>query len=328
MFSDADRTIEPVALAQHGAFSRRQALAAGHTPRMIDRRVAARAWLPRARGVYALAAHPRGWLQDCWVAVLAHPEAWINHRSAAALHGLSGFARAGRVTVGRRPSRGNRSAVAVVTQTSLRQTHRVDGLPVSSVALTLVELAASVGPHRLARAFEEAVLTGRTSVDAVADWYVRLEGSRRAGLPALRALLEEYVDGGAVPESELEAVLFRAMDDPRIPPVDRQPSFPWTTDDPRRADGCIRPWTTLLEADGRRWHARLQAMEVDRRRDREALRHGYVTFRFGAGDLHSSPEACRLDVIGSAVSRGLATPGLLVLPNAPPHELPRRRPAA
>ncbi len=327
MRSDPDRAVERVALTQEGAFTRAQALAAGHTTRAIDGRLRTRSWIRRAHGVYALAAHPTSWMQDCWVAVLAHPDGVINGRSAAALHGLSGFVPAGRVTMARPAGRGNRSSVAVVTQTSLRQTHRVRGLPVTSTALTIVELAGSVGPHRLTRAFEEAVLTGLTSVDAVADWYVRLDRSRRAGLPALRALLEEYGDGTPVPESELESVLYRVMQDPRIPTVERQPSFPWTTDDPRRADGCIGPWSTLLEADGRRWHARLQALETDRQRDREALRHGFVTFRFGAGDLERSPEACRLDVIGSAVHRGLAPASLLRLGPPATDALPRR-PAA
>lgn len=327
MHADPDRAVERLALTQEGAFTRAQALAAGQTSRTIDSRLRTGAWVRRAQGVYALAAHPTGWLQDCWVAALAHPDGVINGRAAAALHRFAGFAAAGRVTIARPPGRGNRSPVAVVTQSALRQTHRVRGLPVTSPALTLVELAGSVGPHRLARAFEEAVLNGQTSVDAVADWFVRLEGSRRAGLPALRSLLEQYGDGTPVPESELESVLYGIMDDPRIPTVERQPSFPWTTDDPRRADGCIRPWSTLLEADGRRWHARLQALETDRQRDREALRHGFVTFRFGVGDLHGSPEACRQDVIASAVHRGLAPASLLRLGPPSTDALPRR-PAA
>ena len=43
---------------QHGVVSRAQVLAAGITPRMIDRRVRGGEWLRLHPGVYALAAVP------------------------------------------------------------------------------------------------------------------------------------------------------------------------------------------------------------------------------------------------------------------------------
>ncbi len=44
----------------------------------------------------------------------------------------------------------------------------------------------------------------------------------------------------------------------------------------------------VFEADGRRWHARLAAMERDRRRDLLAAAHGYLVVRLTWGELHDA----------------------------------------
>src|SRR5262249_36268771 len=123
--------------------------------------------------------------------------------------------------------------------------------------------------------------------------YVRLAHSRRPGIATLRSILEQRGDGAVPAESELEAMLFAALDDPRVPPITRQAPFPWSPNDPQRVDGFIEPWAMLVEADGRRWAAGLRSMDTDRRGDQEAIRRGYQPLRFGWVDLRDDPARVR-----------------------------------
>ena len=63
--------IAQLASPQHGAFSRRQALAAGVSASGIGRRLQAGAWKAVDDGVYVLPGVRRGWLQDVMIACLA-----------------------------------------------------------------------------------------------------------------------------------------------------------------------------------------------------------------------------------------------------------------
>lgn len=47
----------------------------------------------------------------------------------------------------------------------------------------------------------------------------------------------------------------------------------------------------VVELDGRRWHTTAQAQTEDRRRDRLATTHGWVTLRFGWAEVVHRPAA-------------------------------------
>ena len=54
---------------------------------------------------------------------------------------------------------------------------------------------------------------------------------------------------------------------------------------------AVGPDRLRHEADGRRWHSREQEMAGDRRRDRLAVRHGWVTLRFTWAEITGRPSA-------------------------------------
>jgi predicted transcriptional regulator of viral defense system len=152
------------------------------------------------RGVYAV-GHPTvpgdGRLM---AAVLACGEgALASHRNAGAHWGIAPYhgARIDVTTTAR-----GRTGPAGVTVHRVRALHPEDravreGIPVTSVARTLLDLAEIVSPRRLERAFEGAERLRVLDAAAVQRLLERSRGRR--GLRALRALLAAYC--GEVPET-------------------------------------------------------------------------------------------------------------------------------
>jgi hypothetical protein len=97
----------------------------------------------------------------------------------------------------------------------------------------------------------------------------------------LRALVDERLAAGWAPsESELEGLLREAVAlVPGCATVQWQFPAPWA---PRgqRVDGLIPDWRLVLEADGRRWHARVKDFDADRWRDNQAAALGLRVMRF------------------------------------------------
>jgi len=139
-------------------------------------------------------------------AVLAcGPGSLLSHRDAAALWGLRrSDRRAIDVTVVARARRPQRGLTVHVTHPLDGDDHTIrQGIPVTSVARTLLDLAEVVAPTQLQRAYEEAERLELLDVGAIDRVLARSNGRRRVG--ALRTLLA-YDPGPAVrSKSELES---------------------------------------------------------------------------------------------------------------------------
>jgi hypothetical protein len=188
------RQIAALAARQHGVVSRAQLLGLGLGQGAIDHRVGRGLLYPVHRGVYAVGHSvlgPRGqWL----AAVLAAgPGAVLSHSSAAALWGI-------------RDAEGARPEVTVARRRRLTSvtTHRIalaedeitinDGIPVTTPARTLLDLAEQLTPQRLERAVHEAEyrrLTSPLSLDAL---LTRHQGRR--GTAALRMIVDRRDPAG------------------------------------------------------------------------------------------------------------------------------------
>ena len=150
--------VRRLAAGGHGVVARRQLLESGLSPRVVDGMVA-KGWLvPVHRGVYAV-GHARLTTRGIWTAaVLAcGPAALLSHRSAAALHGIG--ADSSTVTDVLAARSGRRHERVLIHRTrSIHPGDRTvrDGIPVTSVARTLLDLADVVDSRRLERALEEA----------------------------------------------------------------------------------------------------------------------------------------------------------------------------
>lgn len=195
------RAIAAIAGRQHGVVARRQLLASGLSAKAIRARIASGHLHRVNRGVYAVGharLTPQGVLM---AAVLAcGPGAVVSHRTAADVHGLRIGGTSVEVSVA---SSGRRGPGGVLLHQP-RHLDRcdcsvVDGIPVTTVARTLVDVAAVVSRRRLERAFDEAERREKIDISALAEVCARSNGRR--GVATLRALIAER---RVVPETKEE----------------------------------------------------------------------------------------------------------------------------
>jgi very-short-patch-repair endonuclease len=186
--------LERLAAAQFGVVTFAQLRELGFSKGAISRSTEARRLLRIHRGVYAvghraLSAHGRA-----LAAVLACGDgALLSHRSAAWLHGLQSWApREPEVTVansGHRRARIRLHRTGLLTPADACERER---LPTTSLARTMLDIAAEETPRRVRNAVERAERLGLLDLDSIDSQLARRPGVRGAG--CLRRELEIYRD--------------------------------------------------------------------------------------------------------------------------------------
>lgn len=286
-YTEIDRRIDGLAAKQFGVFSRQQAFELGASERFVKRRLHEKYWLRPVPAVYMLTRSPGTWKRQCKIGELSIDGAAIAGFSAAALHELPGF-RPGTIELLAPVNSYCTHPFATLHRYAGAALTMVDGIRVTTISQSLFDVAKRVSPWRLERAMDDALLGKRISS---ADLDERLQfyaGSRRPGLPRIRPLvLERLDDGWTPPESELEALLAAVLGRiPGVPRIVRQAAFPWRAAKDARVDFLLPDFQLIIEADGRRWHARYADFDRDRWRDNEAVAHGYRVLRFTWVHLH------------------------------------------
>jgi hypothetical protein len=175
---------------------------------------------------------------------------------------------------------------------------------VTTIAQTLCDVVQRVRVDRWERAADGLLLDGRLTVEELQERRLRYEHSRRAGMPTFRALVDDRLADGYIPpstelERQLEATISRV---PACPHVVWQAPAPWAPE-AQRVDAMIPAWRLILEADGRRWHARVADFDKDRWRDNQAAALGLRVLRFT--HLHLTQR--RREVVELIAAAGAAT---------------------
>jgi very-short-patch-repair endonuclease len=274
----ADRVIADIAAAQHGVVARRQLLARSLSRHEIQSRLRSGRLHSFHLGVYA-AGHNRLTQRGRWMAaVLACGEgATLSHRSAAALWGIAEVpdTRVEVIVPRNRASRhrGNRASIAIHGTRELPDEQRTVrySIPVTTVSRTLLDLAGSVAPARLRRAFEAA---DRLELLDLRGLVGLCESARcHAGTGRLRALAAEHL---ALPEtrSELERRFLRLCERAALPrPAVNVVVAGFEVD-------CFWPSRRLVvELDGYQFHHDRASFERDRRRDAALQVAGHTVVR-------------------------------------------------
>jgi very-short-patch-repair endonuclease len=270
---------------QHGVVSLAQLEALG----VSERR--ARSWVERGRlqrihrGVFALGdrvLRPEGhWM----AAVLAcGPAAVLSHFSAAALRDLRATAAAlidvtapGRRGRSRRGIRIHSARALCADECGI-----VAGIPCTSVARTLLDLAGALDGRELERVCERAAHIEELDVYDLNRLLLR--HARRRGVARLRCILEAWDPDLARTRSELEALFLRTLIEAGL----KRPLVNRTVETPGGAFEVDFQWPgarLIVETDGARYHDNPLARARDASRDRLLAAAGWTVRRLDWSDV-------------------------------------------
>jgi hypothetical protein len=271
---EADRRLDQFAARQYGTFSHSQAVSSGMTPRMIQTRADTGAWMRLAQGVYALASAPPKWEGQMAAAVLTKPGAIVAGRAAAYVHGFPGFKECRPVMMVSRGTSARSPLAKVIRSLRFDEVARVrrSGFEVTDEAETVMTLARELGEGALEALVDDLLARRTCTAGQLAGVVEASDGV--PGVPKLRRVVDYRLpDAYQPPTSELERLLYRILDDARLPTYTRQ--MPMRNQQvAATVDAYIPAWRLIVEGDGRRWHTRQADMVRDRLRDNEAVANG------------------------------------------------------
>jgi very-short-patch-repair endonuclease len=271
-----------LARRQHGVVTRAQLLQCGLSQKAIKHRLSMGRLHRVFRGVYAV-GRPQLTQRGRWMAAILScgPNAVLSHRSAAALWAIRAQ-RAAR----RNPSLTGTIDLSVPTEVvrrrpgirlhrrsfrSTRDVTRRDGIPVTSPALTLIDLATILRPEQLEAAINEA-----DKLSLIDPEHLRVAVDDHAGLDGI-ATLRKLLDRRTftLTDSDLERRFLRLVRTAGLPP-------PRTR---QRVNGFQVDffWPELglvVETDGLRYHRTPAQQARDRLRDQTHAAAGLTPLRF------------------------------------------------
>lgn len=289
-----DSAIAALAGEQHGVVCRGQLLDAGVTATMIDKRVARGRLVPLHRGVYAVGhAHlrPNGYRLAAVLAVGAR--AVLSHRDAAALHGL----RSGggtRIDVSTPKERRSTQRIRVHGRRALdaRDVTQVDGIPVTTVERTLVDLAEVVPADALRKALGEAERQRVLDTKAIEEALKRRRGRRGTATAKLRAALADLAAHGAtLTRSHLEDRFLTVLEAHRLPRPTTNAHVAGY-----EFDAVWHAQRLAVELDGWETHRTRRAFQHDRIKGNAIQAAGYAFLRFTHADVVRRPDGVAADV--------------------------------
>jgi very-short-patch-repair endonuclease len=284
-----DRRLGELADRQYGVVARRQLAAIGIGDAMTHDRVRRGQLVRLHRGVYAV-GHRHLRREARWLAAVlaAGPGAALSHRDAAALHGLQrpGSHRRIEVTTTGRASSSDRIRVYATTTLDAEDLTTRDGIPVTTVARTLIDLAGTVSPTQLARAMNEAERLGLFDLTAVEGALERTARRKGRGHAAMRSALQEARTVRIhLTNSELEARFLALVVENDLP----QPTLNANVNG-MQVDAVWREHKLAVELDGYAYHDTPAAFQTDRDRGNDLARAGYTLLRFTHGHVVRRPD--------------------------------------
>ena len=291
-----DRTILDFANAHGGVVTRHFLEQLNLSRGQIEMRVRRHGWKSIGRGAYRVleARDVRDRLSGAIAAINASA---VSHESAAELHGFRLLPTGVAVVSAHSRTTHQFDGVLVHRTHDLDPSHltRVDGLPCTTVARTIVDLAPGVSDRRLGAIVDDLVVRRRVELSEVDVVLASIARQGKPGVTRMRRVLtsrwgEDH--NASILERRARSLLARSG----LPrPVSEFP-IPWS--DGRRFDDAYPDHRLALEWDGRKYHGQFSAFEADRRRDREALENGWRVLRFTWNDVNNRPQMV-VDTVGS-----------------------------
>jgi very-short-patch-repair endonuclease len=255
------------AAEQHGVVDLDQLRAAGLTRPGVRRRVAA-GWLHRQPGgVYAV-GHPGLTRHGEWMAAVLACGAYavLSHRSAAALWGLADDGAIPSVTVPGARRRGPKRIEVHTGKLRPDETVIFDGIRVTSVGRTLLDLAEVLTVNELVACIDNATNARRLGRNTMSSVIKRAKGRR--GLRPLKEALLRTRPEDVLTRSELERRALQLFGSPKPEVNVRVHGY--------EVDLLWREQRLIVELDGSAYHD----PERDSRKTNNLMAQGWTVQRF------------------------------------------------
>ena len=297
----ADAVLARLAGRQHGVVAAWQLRELGVSQSWIETRLRRGSLLRVYRGVYAVGHAAITWEGRLMAAVLAcGPDAVLSHRSAAQLWGL--MPRRSIAVELTRPRRA-KPLPTIAPHVSPLQPDEVEeawGIPVTSVARTMLDIAPLVDERGLERAWNEMEVRELRDPVGVEAMVVRHPGKR--GIARVRKVMYSTKPAGRT-RNELEERFVRLVDDYGLP----RPRINAHLALRERFFEIDALWPAerlAVELDGGAAHGTRRAFHRDRERDRVLLAEGYRTARVTWDQMRDEPALIAAD-LRSALAAGV-----------------------
>ena len=306
--SSVAKKCNEVARSQRNLITTPQASECGATQQYIRTRVARGDWQRLHPGVYLIGPAAPDWERRIYAFVLAAgPGARASHRAAAALWGLEGSHRSvAEVTVpiDRRPL----PAGGVIHRTGRLADEDVTvrfGVPVTSIARTLIDSGAVVPPAIVERGVEDALDRKLISDTQLARRLAVIGGRGCRGAGVLRKILATRLDGGPA-GSFLEILAGHLLRDAGLTGWKRQHLVRLHTGEKFKID-LSRPELLLaIELEGRKGHRTQKEIAYDKWRRRMLTAMGWTVLTFTWHQVVNSPEEVIAAILAAVASAARA----------------------
>lgn len=284
-----------LAAERHALIDRQSVLAAGGSDEAIQSRLANGTWKQVHPGVYYMNVTAPTWATRLQAAVLAAgPDALASHRAAGTLWDLEGFSRRTlEVTV---PYSAEPEPKDVVVHRTRRRLpgQSIEGIPVTTVERTLLDLASLLPGLALSKAVQSAYRKRLTTGERLAAIITEQGGRGVRGTRKLRRVVAdaEYDKTGSPAEVDMAELIRRAGVPIPVPQceiilpnaVRAYPDFAW----PDRMK--------LVEVDGFETHGTPAAFERDLLRQNMLLELGWHMRRYSAALIRRDPDGVARDL--------------------------------
>jgi very-short-patch-repair endonuclease len=290
---EVDQKVAVLATEQHGIVARWQLLAFGLTRTAVQKRIDSCRLHRIHRGVYA-AGHRKLTLRGVWMsAVLAGgPDALLSHRPALALWDVrrcdSGLID---VTIEGRAGKPGPQGVRVHSTVGLgmNDVDAVDGIPVTSLAWTVVDYAGIAHRQQLRSVLEALERRGLYIGRELNELLERTPN--RKGVKAVRAVIAEMTGPAPWLQSKLEETFAELIRGSDLPDYEANAVVEGEV-----VDVLWRKERVIVELDGYAFHKSRARFEADRRRDAKLMVAGYRVLRITQERLTNEPEAVLAEI--------------------------------
>ncbi len=276
---------------QHGLITRRQAVHISFSDYMIRNRVRTGIWRLMDTDVFGLASAVKTW-RTRLLAVCFGTGGVACLQSAGELHGLDGI-EAGRVDVlvprGRRFLRPKAHIHETRSWEGLGR-RLIDGIPVTGIGRTLVDLAVVLDPEALELTADSAVRRGLIDWPTLAHWTAAGTGQGQPGTANLRALLNRRGGTGASDSGGniklAQLIVAGGLPEPTL-------EYPVSDHDDRFVARLDLAWPSArlaVELDSVKYHLNRRSFENDPRRRNRLISLGWTVLVFTWADVRDHPQ--------------------------------------